>query len=173
MKAGKLNAAGLFKKRIMSKLKLKGKELRAIGYPEGPVISIAMQVMEKHYKHGEKEDVMNILRQILADPAEYTGSAVLGLIAKQLIPEVKTDSAVISLNDTGVPFNVFGADYIEKGALHQMDLAARLPVALAGALMPILVMGSPSEVCWQRKTPSSLMVWVSILGAGCACRFLI
>jgi tRNA-splicing ligase RtcB len=136
MKAGKLNAAGLFKKRIMSKLKLKGKELRAIGYPEGPVISIAMQVMEKHYKHGEKEDVMNILRQILADPAEYTGSAVLGLIAKQLIPEVKTDSAVISLNDTGVPFNVFGADYIEKGALHQMDLAARLPVALAGALMP-------------------------------------
>jgi tRNA-splicing ligase RtcB len=38
----------------MSKLKLRGKDLRAIGYPEGPVISIAMNIMEKNYKH-EKE----------------------------------------------------------------------------------------------------------------------
>jgi tRNA-splicing ligase RtcB len=34
----------------MAKLKLRGKDLRAIGYPEGPVISIAMNVMEKHFK---------------------------------------------------------------------------------------------------------------------------
>jgi tRNA-splicing ligase RtcB len=35
----------------MAKLKISGKELRAIGYPEGPVISIAMNIMEKNYKH--------------------------------------------------------------------------------------------------------------------------
>ena len=35
----------------MSKLKLSGKELRAIGYPEGPVISIAMNVMQKNLFH--------------------------------------------------------------------------------------------------------------------------
>jgi len=35
---------------VMSKLKLSGKELRAIGYPEGPVISIAMNIMEKNFK---------------------------------------------------------------------------------------------------------------------------
>jgi tRNA-splicing ligase RtcB len=29
----------------MTKLKLSGKQLRAIGYPEAPVISIAMKVM--------------------------------------------------------------------------------------------------------------------------------
>ena len=34
----------------MPKLKLSGKELRAIGYPEGPVISFAMNVMEKNFK---------------------------------------------------------------------------------------------------------------------------
>jgi len=31
----------------MAKLKLRGKDLRSIGYPEGPVISIAMNIMEK------------------------------------------------------------------------------------------------------------------------------
>ena len=71
----------------MAKLKLSGKELRAIGYPEGPVISLAMGLMEKHYKHVEKEEVMNILRSVLASPVEYTGDAVLALIAEQLMPK--------------------------------------------------------------------------------------
>ena len=35
------------KTKTMSKLKISGKELRAIGYPEGPVISVAMNVMQK------------------------------------------------------------------------------------------------------------------------------
>ncbi len=46
----------------MSKLKIAGKELRAIGYPEGPVVSIAMRIMEKNYKHSGKEEAMEILK---------------------------------------------------------------------------------------------------------------
>lgn len=34
----------------MAKLKLRSKDIRAIGYPEGPVISIAMNIMEKKFK---------------------------------------------------------------------------------------------------------------------------
>jgi len=34
----------------MSKLKITGKELRAIGFPEGPVISVAMNVMLKELR---------------------------------------------------------------------------------------------------------------------------
>jgi len=120
----------------MGKLKLRGKDLRAIGYPEGPVISIAMSVMEKNYKFTEQEDVMNLLKQILASPVEYAGDAVLGLIAQQLMPEKKTAGAEISLNNTGVQFNIFGGDQIEEGATHQMYQAAKLPIAVAGALMP-------------------------------------
>ena len=50
----------------MSKLKISGKELRAIGYPEGPVISIAMNVMQKNFKHHSKEEAMEILKKVLA-----------------------------------------------------------------------------------------------------------
>ncbi len=120
----------------MSKLKLSGKELRAIGYPEGPVISIAMNMMQKQYKHTAKEEVMELLKAVLASPANYLDDAVLALIAKQLMPEEKESQGELSLNQNGVQFNVFGSEHIEQSAMHQMYTAAKLPVAVAGALMP-------------------------------------
>src|SRR5579872_6857012 len=120
----------------MSKLKLRGKDLRSIGYPEGPVISIAMNVMEKNYKFEEKEEVMNLLKKILASPVEYADDAILGLIAQQLMPKPKSELSCIPLKSEGVAFNVFGQDQIEAGALDQMHQAAKLPIAVAGALMP-------------------------------------
>ena len=80
----------------MSKLKIAGKELRAIGYPEGPVISVAMNVMQKNYKHHTKEEVMELLKAVLASPANYLDDAVLALIAKQLMPEEKESEGELS-----------------------------------------------------------------------------
>jgi tRNA-splicing ligase RtcB len=121
----------------MAKLKISGKELRAIGYPEGPVISIAMNLMEKKYKYEKKEDVMELLKKILSAPVEYENDAVLGLIAEQLIPKKEAEPGeAIELNATGVHFNVFGGEHIEEGATHQMELASRLPISVAAALMP-------------------------------------
>ena len=120
----------------MSKLKITGKELRAMGFPEGPVVSIAMRVMEKNYKHTGKEGAMEILKNILAAPVEYENDAVLGLIAQQLIPKAAAEGAEISLNQNGIQFSVFGQEHIEEGAMHQMYQAAKLPVSVAGALMP-------------------------------------
>lgn len=120
----------------MSKLKIAAKELRAIGYPEGPVISIAMNIMQKQYKHTAKEEVMELLKAVLASPANYLDDAVLALIAKQLMPEEKESEGELSLNQNGIQFNVFGSEHIEQSAMHQMYTAAKLPVAVAGALMP-------------------------------------
>jgi tRNA-splicing ligase RtcB len=121
---------------MMSKLKLTGKELRALGFPEGPVISVTMNVMQKEYKHHKKEYVMKLLQEILAAPVEYENDAVLGLIAEQLLPKKEADGAEVSLNQNGIAFNVFGQEHIEEGAMHQMYQAARLPITVAGALMP-------------------------------------
>jgi tRNA-splicing ligase RtcB (3'-phosphate/5'-hydroxy nucleic acid ligase) len=120
----------------MAKLKIQGKELRTIGYPEGPVISIAMNVMQKNYKHHGKEEVMEILQKVLANPVEYKDDAILVLIAEQLLPKTSTEGAELSLNNSGIQFNVFGQEHIEEGAMHQMYTAAKLPIAVAGALMP-------------------------------------
>lgn len=47
-----------------------------------------------------------------------------------------TDTPTISLNEKGIAFNTFGAEYIEPGAFNQMYMAAKLPVSVSGALMP-------------------------------------
>ncbi len=120
----------------MSKLKLKGKELRAIGFPEGPVIGIAMNIMEKNYKQKDKSEALQLLRQVLADPKKYFEVEVLGKIAEPLLPNTVTENFEIPLNKISVDFNVFRSDYIEVGALAQMNAATKLPIAIAGALMP-------------------------------------
>jgi tRNA-splicing ligase RtcB len=124
------------KNKVMSKLKIQGKELRALGYPEGAVISIAMNAMQKNYKHHSKEEVMELLKKILEAPVEYENDAMLGLIAQQLMPKKQIEGQEISLNNNGIHFNVFGQEHIEEGAMHQMYQAAKLPISVAGALMP-------------------------------------
>src|SRR5215510_10132378 len=115
----------------MPKLKLQGKQLRAIGYPEGPVISIAMNVMEKNFKYHTEEEALGVLKNILSSPADYVNDEVLGMIAKQLLPKPKPERSEISLNQAGIQFNVFGQERIEEGAMHQMYAAAKLPIAIA------------------------------------------
>ncbi len=124
----------------MSKLKITGKELRAIGYPEGPVISIAMNVMGRNYKHHSKKEAFDILKAVLESPEDFVTDKKTEKIAQELI-DIKTPPAdesenAVSLNHTGIQFNVFGQEHIEEGAMHQMYQAARLPISVAGALMP-------------------------------------
>jgi tRNA-splicing ligase RtcB len=120
----------------MAKLKLTGKELRKIGYPEGPVISLAMNIIEKSFKHLSKEDALEILGSILQSPNQYAHDGVLNKIAEALLPKPKVGGDELPMSEKGIEFSVFGADGIEQGAMHQMYTAAKLPVAVAGALMP-------------------------------------
>src|ERR1044071_641088 len=121
---------------VMGKLKLTGKQLRSIGYPEGPVISIAMDVMEKNYKRNSVDHALKVFQNVLEEPVAFMNDEILGKIANELIARQKKQEANIDLNTPGVPYNIFGGEFIEEGALTQMNQAARLPVSIAGALMP-------------------------------------
>ncbi len=120
----------------MGKLKITAKELRAMGYPESPVIPVAMNVMEKYFKHHTKEAVFEFLKAVLQSPKDYAMHETLQPIAEKLLPKEVKEAPEISLNNTGIHFNIFGRDHIEEGAMQQMYTAAKLPVAVAGALMP-------------------------------------
>ncbi len=120
----------------MGKLKLTGKQIRAIGYPEGPVISVAMQVMNSKFRHSTEKEALALLIQVLNAPENYLEDEALKPIAEKLVPSPETEGAEISLNNQGIAFNIFGAEHIEEGAMQQMYQAAKLPVSVAGALMP-------------------------------------
>ena len=120
----------------MAKLRVKGKDLRGIGFPEGPVISVAMNIMEKAYRRSTLQEALDILRPVVASPADFLHDPVLGKIAEGLMPKPVKNADMIPLNTTGIDYNVFGAEFIEEGAVSQMYQASRLPVSVAGALMP-------------------------------------
>ena len=118
-----------------SKLKLRGKDLRGIGYPQGRAVGMAINMMHKHYKKTPKTEVLALLQKVLEDPEAYIGDEVLGRIAQELVTvkEVKNE---IPLSEQALDYRVFGGQGIEDGALGQMDTAMRLPVTVDGALMP-------------------------------------
>jgi len=101
----------------MAKLNLSGKDLRGIGYPESPVISLAMDVMEKNYKRNSKEHALGLLKAVLARPGEYAEDEILGKIARALIEREERAAAkaaaTVDLRITGIPYNIFGAEFIE------------------------------------------------------------
>ena len=119
----------------MAKLQIRGKDLRQIRYPQAPVVSVAIGVMEQYYKRHSLEEALRILKDIMVTPADFLDDPVLGKVARAFLPE-EDDSIECSLNKEGVLVSIFGKGQIDEGALHQMYLAAKLPVAVAGALMP-------------------------------------
>lgn len=107
--------------------------MRALGYPEGPVISVALGIVRQHCKHQPREQVLALLQAVLDTPAAYAADPLLAPVAAKLLP---AEPSVLSLNQGGAPFRIFGAGDIEQEALHQMYTAAKLPIAVAGALLP-------------------------------------
>lgn len=119
----------------MATTKLSGKELRKIGMPEGRAIGTAIEVMEKHYKGKSKTFKLELLTRLVKSPAFYLKHEALAPVAKSMI--IKTEhNQTLRLNDKRTDYAVFGAEGIEQGAIHQMEVAMKLPVAKAGALMP-------------------------------------
>lgn len=118
----------------MAKLKLRGKDLIALGYPQGKVISIAIDSMLSNYKRERKDKVLQRLKTVLKHPEKYLNDGIMGKIAEELVQPVKIEAK--KLNNTRAPFTIFGENEIQEEAKHQLFTALKLPIAKAGALMP-------------------------------------
>lgn len=115
----------------MNALILNGKEILNIGYPESEAIALAIEVAKNNYQEEDREDVLKQLATILETPADFLDNKVYSAIAEKLIEKDDT----IELKDA-IDYAIYGAEHIEEGALTQMNTAVKLPIAVAGALMP-------------------------------------
>jgi tRNA-splicing ligase RtcB (3'-phosphate/5'-hydroxy nucleic acid ligase) len=120
----------------MGKLKLKPKQLLELGFPQNPAISMTMSVMEKHYKHQTFEEIEKILRGLATEPEKYYNDAMFGKIAEKIKPKPELKREQPELLPNPLIFNTFGSENIEKEAFAQMKTAMRLPITVAGSLMP-------------------------------------
>ena len=114
---------------------LSGKDLIKMGYPEGRAIGVAINTVLKHFRRSEKEEIFAMLRSVLAAPKEFITDSIWSGVAQELIPQEKKSFAH-ELNRTRIDYPIYGAGEIEEGARHQMEIAMKLPITVAGALMP-------------------------------------
>src|SRR5918993_110744 len=112
---------------------MNGRDITQLGYREGPIVGLALRVAKRALKRMSREEVDAALRAILADPNAYASDTLWGDLATALIEE--RDRPYWVEREAPAPYRVWG-EGLEKGALDQMNLAARLPVAVQGALMP-------------------------------------
>jgi tRNA-splicing ligase RtcB (3'-phosphate/5'-hydroxy nucleic acid ligase) len=104
---------------------------------------------------------------VLAAPETYLADEVLGKIAEKLIVVEEEQATEIPLNEKGIEYNVFGAKHIEEGALLQMQIAAKLPVAVAGALMPDAHQGYGLPIGGVLATNNAIIPYAVGVDIGC------
>ena len=113
---------------------LTGTDLLALGYPEGKVIGTALYLLKTHYTESTLAEQTQLLSDVLKAPEQFLEHPVLSGLAEKLL-EPKAEK-YLALPDTYAPFKVYDAAGIEEGALKQMRTTMRLPIVVAGALMP-------------------------------------
>lgn len=125
------NLKGVCMKRKM----LSGKDLIKLGYPEGKAIGIAINTVLKYFRKSDKEEIYALLKAVLASPKDYVDNSIWNKTALTLVPSEKK-SRVHELLKNRLEYPIYGAVEIEEGARNQMEIAMKLPITVAGALMP-------------------------------------
>ncbi|MGH2501212.1 MAG: RtcB family protein, partial [Ktedonobacterales bacterium] len=118
---------------------LSGKILKAHGWPEGKVIGLAKAAAEQMEREGATQaEILARLKPVRLDPGAYLADPRLADLAREVIrrmaPLERQDD--ITLRERPADYAIWGAEQIEPAAISQMEQALRLPIAVAGALMP-------------------------------------
>ncbi len=107
-----------------------------MGYPQGPAIGMAINVALRNFKREKKAAVLAMLQEVLENQDEFVGHEVFGRIVEALKAKGNNKPKEIELADQAINYKTYGLTGIEKGAIDQMDVAARLPISVQAALMP-------------------------------------
>lgn len=114
---------------------LSGKDLIKLGYPQGRAIGIAINTVLKHFRRSEKEEIVTMLKAVVAAPSDFVNDSIWSKTALELVPKERK-TLVHELLKNRIDYRIFGVQFIEEGARNQMEVAMKLPVTVAGALMP-------------------------------------
>ncbi|MDE3231544.1 MAG: RtcB family protein, partial [Chloroflexota bacterium] len=117
---------------------LTGKILRANGWPAGKIIGLAKTAGERLAGEGlTQEAILAALEAVREQPGAWLADPRFAALAREAIrrsaPEIMEEQP---LRERPAGYTVWGGEQIESAAISQMEQALRLPVAVAGALMP-------------------------------------
>lgn len=115
-----------------------GKILKLHNWPDGRIIGLAKSAAEILSAQGqERDNILTSLELVRQNPGQYLADPIFAGLAREclrLLPKPQDETG--DLRENPLPYPVWGREGIDDAAIAQMDRAMRLPVSLAGALMP-------------------------------------
>jgi tRNA-splicing ligase RtcB len=151
---------------------ISGKILKLNGWPEGKVIGLAKAAAKRLEARGlERDDILARLEAVREHPSAFVTDGVLGSTAAELVRlqrRAAEREEVPELRPVPLPYGVWGAAGIDEGARLQMDAAMRLPIAVAGALLPDAHLGYGLPVGGVLATEETVIPYA--VGVDIACR---
>ncbi len=150
---------------------LKARDLKKLGLHDARVQTAARRACREAAKRGLGRDVqIAAMTQLLRDPATLRDHEIWGPLATVL----HTDGVVANTEPRGprragggAPWRRWGDD-IDQQAVRQMEDAATLPVAVAGALMPDAHVGYGLPIGGVLATENAVIPYA--VGVDIACR---
>ena len=116
--------------------KINGNDLLYLGYSEGNLIGIALKISRK-INNSTKNQMLEKFTNVLTKPEKFIEDKIFGKLAIAIIEKInEKPEDFIQLNENPNAFSAYGLEHIEEGAIKQMQVAMKLPVTVAGALMP-------------------------------------
>ena len=152
---------------MAKKLKLRQKDLLAIGYPKGKAIGIAINVAIKYCKKQTKEAVLAQLKAVVDAPEQFKDDPIFGSITEELIETTVEVNEEITLTPEPKTYQAYGLQHIEAGTLLQMDTAMRLPITVKGALMPDAHQGYGLPIGGVLATNNAIIPYAVGMDIGC------
>lgn len=118
------------------KTQINGTDIKALGLPEGKTIGIALKINSK--RNGfTRDEMIAHFKNVLETPEQYIDDTIFSSLAVALIEKAnEKPEDYIALNQNPNAYSAYGLENIEEGARKQMEVAMKLPVTVAGALMP-------------------------------------
>lgn len=146
-----------------------GKILQQWGWPQGKVIGLAKAAATTLAEAGTAEDaILTQLDQVRVEPGKFLGVPRFADLAREVIKRTAGEPVTDVLRTAPLDFPVWGAEQIDREATLQMERALRLPVAVAGALMPDAHVGYGLPIGGVLATQDAVIPYA--VGVDIACR---
>jgi tRNA-splicing ligase RtcB (3'-phosphate/5'-hydroxy nucleic acid ligase) len=146
---------------------MKTRDLVRMGIPAGPCAEAAKQVLQ--HADAAKRGMLSVLedlRRVAQSPAAFVRDSTYGHLAQLLVDHTAAGRS-FSPRASDAPYRIWGEN-LEDTAVQQLKNACRLPVAVAGALMPDAHQGYGLPIGGVLATSNAVIPYA--VGVDIACR---
>lgn len=119
----------------MENKRINGNDLIAIGYKENEALGEALKINKKRLGYN-REEMLTMFKNVLENPNDFLKDPIFSKLSHLLLNIELIEKDKIALKTDPQAYEVYGVENIEEGAKKQMQTAMKLPVTVAGALMP-------------------------------------